>query len=752
MSRTADAAIRWSVRAAAGFLCLCGYAGTATALEFDVGGVPIKMDNLVSVGAMVRMQSRDPDLIAKSNLDPGLCVSGSASAPHGDVCSTGTAGANERYLAAEGGFNINGDQGDLNFNKGDVTFATAKLTSDIGVDVFDFHLFGRLVYFYDYINDHKLVDKHPDTTFQPARTAYSTAGKQQIGSRFDVLDFNVSRGFTIGERNFNLRVGKQVLNWGESAFLVFNSLNVINPPDATRLRLPGSDIKEVFRPVGMAVLDADVIEDVHLQGFYQYDWKPVIVDPVGSFFSTSDTLGAGGRYIMLGFGKNPEDPDNLYHPYNNTVVQHPQDGSTEDGAGVLGAGSGATVYRNFEEEKRRTPRDTGQYGVALKTFLSGVNNGTDLSFYYANYHSRIPSVSLFATQATCIPAPSFIPGTTMQDPVVNLANYTVACQYMGPGRPVGAGPNQPLPLDTMSVFAEYPENIHMFGVSFNTTVGDFAWSGEYVYRPNLPVQVNTVDLVFAALQPALPRQDFSLQAATIPGRRSGLPDFVMQYRNPGCEPDCVQPGQYIAGYQRMKIGQLGTTLLKTIGGANPINASQITLLLELGMTHVIGFPDFSQLQFLGGGVETHASAGADGSPGTNPIDVRTDPNNPNTNQTQANNTSGTTLLQNPTSQGRGNYGTQFSGGYRFINLNRWDSLLFGGSVETLFGFFHDVKGTAPGLGQNFVQGRKQILAGLRYDYLSRWQGEIRYTWYCAGGDRDSLTDRDNLFVSVSRQF
>jgi hypothetical protein len=302
----------------------------------------------------------------------------------------------------------------------------------------------------------------------------------------------------------------------------------------------------------------------------------------------------------------------------------------------------------------------------------------------------------------------------------------------------------------MSIFAEYPENIHMLGVSFNTTIGDNAWSGEYVYRPNLPIQVNLVDMIFAGLQPALPREDFSLQAATIPGRRSGLPDFVMQYRHPGCEPDCVQPGQYIAGFQRMKIGQLGTTLLRTIGGSNPLGASQITLLAEAGMTHVMGMPDLDKLQFQGGGVETHPSAGANGSSGTNPLDVRSDPANPASNRAlEAGNTG---LIQNPQPQGHGNYGTRVSWGYRLVDLNRWDNLVFGANIESLFGFFHDVTGTAPGLGQNFIQGRKQILAGIRFDYLNTWQGEIRYTWYCAGGDRDNLTDRDNLFVSLGYQF
>ena len=56
------------------------------------------------------------------------------------------------------------------------------------------------------------------------------------------------------------------------------------------------------------------------------------------------------------------------------------------------------------------------------------------------------------------------------------------------------------------------------------------------------------------------------------------------------------------------------------------------------------------------------------------------------------------------------------------------------------------------MGQNFIEGRKQILGGVRFDYLSTWNGEIRYTWYTGGGHRDALRDRDNLMVSLGYQF
>ena len=547
-----------------------------------------------------------------------------------------------------------------------------------------------------------------------------------------------------------------MLNWGESAFLLANSLNSINPPDQARLRIPGFDVKELSRPVGMVLLEGDVIEGVSAQAFYQYDWKPVIVDPVGSYFSVSDTLGEGGEIAMLSFAKAPEDPDQLYASALNP----------NDPLFVLNSQSSRTLLRDYELERQFKPKEGGQYGFSTKIFLDGLNNGTEIGLYFANYHARIPSVSAIATNASCIPA-----GTNNLANPAQLGAFAAACgldlTQIGGGAQLPLA-NEALPLDTGKVFVEYPENIKMYGFSFNTTVGDFALSGEYAYRPNLPIQVHTTDLVFALLQPGFPDQDIQVVPGTVlPGRRTAVPDFITQFRNPGCAPNCVQPNQYIRGYEQMDIGQGEIILLKTIGGDNPIGASQITLLLEAGFTHLPNYPELSEFQSNGAGTDSHISAGIGGSRGINPVDIRANAADPGShkcdaatatapNQTDAQAVASCyTLLQNPIPQAlvdiKG-YGTPESYGYRLITLARYDSAFFGANVEFLNGLFHDVHGVGPGLGQNFVEGRKQILSGVRVDYLSRFIGELRYTWFTGGGLRDALRDRDNLFLFLGYQF
>lgn len=750
------------------------YASNATALEFEIGDTTVRLDNLVTIGGTWRMQDRDGSLIGKSSLNPGICVSrisgtpgsgadlnGASNSYVGNTCNPaeddtsgqGYADANAFYVAQPGSFSPNGDNGNLNFDKHDLVQATAKVTTDINFDLFGFNVFARSLYFFDSVYA-DLEETHPDTTFLPSRTSYPGSARKANGTDFRFLDYFVSRAFEIGDRTVAIKVGDQVLNWGESGFLALNSLNSINAPNQVLLRFPGSDIKEVFQPQGMATLNVDLFDGVGLELFYQYEWKPIIVDPVGSFYSSSDTLGAGGTYAMLAFGKTPDDPLGLYEPWRNP----------DDPAAILGSRSSRTAQRDFEYERRLRPDDGGQYGAAVKFFLEDLNNGTEVGLYFANYHSRVPSVSVLAAQDTCI-GRGAIPGLdlisaiagalpgplgTVPGLVTNLAQVVADCEVpltnlaaaLGLGSFSPAG-REGLPLDSIRLVAEYPEDIRMYGISFNTTVGDVAWSGEYAFRENLPLQIHTTDLIFAGLQPAFPAEDFSLQPiATLPGRRTAVPDFVSQYR--GID---IGPGDYIRGYERMKVGQLGTTFIKTIGGDNPLGATQITLLLELGMTHVIDMPGLDELQFNGAGTDTHISGGADGSVGINPIDVRSNPDDPTSSRTTAE------LRQNPTAhRDHGGFGTELSYGYRFVTLTRFDDAIFGINIELLNALFHDVEGVAPGLGQNFVEGRKQILSGIRWDYLSKYTGEVRYTWHTGGMNRDQNRDRDNLLVYFGYQF
>src|SRR6185369_15127861 len=119
------------------------------------------------------------------------------------------------------------------------------------------------------------------------------------------------------------------------------------------------------------------------------------------------------------------------------------------------------------------PSDSGQYGVAMR-FLAKDFNNTEFGLYYMNYHSRTP----------------FISGHTGTP---SSSSSTVTSVITG--GPLNAAQN-----GTAYYFAEYPEDIKLYGLSFNTAgPWGVALQGEYSYRPNQPVQIAGPEVVLAIL-------------------------------------------------------------------------------------------------------------------------------------------------------------------------------------------------------------------------------------------------------------
>ncbi len=742
--------------------------GLAQAFQFDMGPVNASLDNTITIGSAWRLENRDPRIIGKSNLQPGLCTArrsdgtlgnmeghdGTADGSPGNIGFTcndsDDPSVNAAYVREPGFFSPNGDNGNLNYERKEMVNAAAKYTADLNLKWGEFGAFIRGIYFFDNINN-DFLEKHPDTTVQPAFTGRSSDIEDNIGTDFDVLDGYVTWNAPFfGDRTLTVRVGDQVVNWGESAFLAIGSINNINPPDATRLRIPGFDVKELFQPAGLVYFSTDITESISTELFYQYEWIPVVPDQAGSFFSTSDIAG-GGTYAMLSFAKAPEDPNQSYRPSDNA----------NDAAGPISSSS-RTLLRGPD----RNPEDGGQYGISLKYLAEWLNEGTELGFYHQRYHSRLPLASLTASNATCIGE-----GTTtavqlavdcgLGGPNGNLGATTLVNAAAARGIPIppelaaaaAAGTvgltRDPLPFDTATIFLEYPEDINLWGLSFNTALGDWAWSGEVAYRPNNPLQIHPVDITLAAVNPAFPNNAVDLLVGVLPNRRLAAPDYVTSFRgrDPSSPQGRVQPNEYIQGFERFKTYNIETTFLRTIGGDNWLKAAQIVVLLELGATHVVDLPSLNELQLSGTGTDTHYGRGADSTqaPGTRDNADLTNSAACGTGATQD------ACRQNPTQQTEG-FPTDWSYGYRFVSLIRYQDAFLGVNLEPLIGVFHDIGGYSPGPGGNFIKDRVVGLFGLRFDYLSKWNGEIRYTDISGGAEHNDTIDRDFLMLFVGYTF
>ena len=109
-------------------------------------------------------------------------------------------------------------------------------------------------------------------------------------------------GFDLDGRKLNVRLGQQLVSWGESTFIP-NGINVINPVNLTRLRAPGSELKEALMPQPMIWAAQQLSDRLTLEGFYQFKRRQLEIDPRGSFFSTNDFISDDGDRVSVGFGR-----------------------------------------------------------------------------------------------------------------------------------------------------------------------------------------------------------------------------------------------------------------------------------------------------------------------------------------------------------------------------------------------------------------------------------------------------------------
>ena len=116
-----------------------------------------------------------------------------------------------------------------------------------------------------------------------------------------LLDAFFYAKFNIGKMGAELRLGRQVVSWGESTFIQ-NGINVINHFDVSALRVPGSELKEGFLPQEMVNFSLQFSDSFSAQAIYLTDWDATKPEPAGSYFSSNDFAPTGGEKVVLGFG------------------------------------------------------------------------------------------------------------------------------------------------------------------------------------------------------------------------------------------------------------------------------------------------------------------------------------------------------------------------------------------------------------------------------------------------------------------
>lgn len=611
----------------------------AEAIEFSRGELSGSFDTTITYGISARMQERDDDLVGKAQFTPTLAAQIAALQAQGRFLD-----AQALQIAARGRFSVNNDDGNLKYDDGDLFSNAVKLTSELGLNWGNSGAFVRATYFYDFENE--------------GRDDLTEAAQEKVGSDFKLLDAFLFHNFEIGDgANGSVRVGRQVVSWGESTFIQ-NGINVINPIDVSKLRVAGAELKEAFLPVDSLWASVSLTENLSIEGVYLLEWEEIEPDAAGTYFSTNDFATQGGTYVMLGFGTVPQPVNNPELFYDVCQSGAAGFGRTDTGlpAPLVGAGCSAA----FPRAPNDNARDSGQYGLALRYFASELWE-TEFAFYYLKYHSRLPLIS----------------GISITSSATNTGRY----------------------------FVEYPEDIDLYGLSWNTTLPyGVAFQGEVSYRPNTPLQIDDVELLFAGLTPLnglLPAPQLR---------------FFSQLGSFG-------PGQYIRGWDRHEVSQYQSTFTKVFGPGNWLGAEQIAMVGEIGATKVWDLPSPDVLRYQGDGTDT--GGGPDISTGQ---------------------------LRNPVTQIDG-FPTSFSWGYRLAARADYNNA-FGSafSLSPRVAFNHDVNGITPGPGGNFLEGRKSATIGVEGAYLSTWSADLSYTAFFGAGNLNLIGDRDFLSFTVKYSF
>ncbi|MDH1443166.1 DUF1302 domain-containing protein [Pseudomonas sp. GD03721] len=567
-------------------------AAPAFGVTFNIGEIEGQFDSSLSVGASLSTAKRDRDLIGSSN--------------------GGT------------GFTQTGDDGRLNFKRGETFSKIFKGIHDLELKYGDTGVFGRGKYWYDF----ELKDE--SRLFKDISDSNRKEGAQSSGA--EILDAFIYHNYAIGDQPGSVRLGKQVVSWGESTFII-NGINAINPVDVAAFRRPGAEVKEGLIPVNMLYVAQSLTDRLSAEAFYQLEWDQTVVDNCGTFFAVD--------VLQDGCASN-------YH-----VQSYPAGLAGALGAvGAAGSSEGVMLRRAGDNDAR----DSGQWGVALRW----LGDEAEYGLYALNYHSRTPNVSYINADAASIAAIATTAGrlpAAFRTPFVSLGL-----------------------LGTGSYFLDYPEDIRLYGASFSTTLPTgTAWQGEISYRPNMPLQINTVD--------------------TTGWLASGIGGALAVGNVSAAQ---AQAGQAHRGYNRKEVTQLQTTFTHFIDQV--LGAERMTLVGEIGYTRIGGLESLDKVRYgrdaiYGGYNDASAIA----------------------------------------MNGRHGFYTSGSWGYRARGILDYNNVFAGINLKPNVAWSHDVDGYGP----VFNEGAKAISIGLDAEYQNTYTTSLSYTNFFGGDyntlvDRDFL--------------
>ncbi|MGB8843840.1 MAG: DUF1302 family protein [Aliidongia sp.] len=429
--------------------------------------------------------------------------------------------------------------GDLNFKQGDLFSQPNRVTEEVQLKKDETTIFVRGTAFYD-----SVLSTGSNTDFR----SLDRGAIDESGHAAHLLDAFIDQKFDFLGNASSIRVGNQVINWGESTFIQ-GGINSAAPVDLTALHAPGTELKDVILPVPAIDFKTSFAKNFSFESYYQVLNAHDRLDGAGTLFG-SDTAGNGGFFAVEGSASH--NPSQAFLNFTSLA------------AGPFGAAA-PFGYEDEVDPTKSARNLSNEFGAA---FRATVPEWSDAEFgaYFENYASRSPF-------------PQLRTGT----------EASVRADELGL---IGFGPSTSY-FATSGISFTYPENIHLVGTSFNFN-GPFelAFQGEVSSRLNQPIVLALTDTFVGADVPALCDPNGVLFAVALkPLCNSALADPVIQALG-------IKPGEFNSLFQTYKRftvnqAQFGITKLWSDIPDTPIQT--VTLIAEAGGDWISDFPSKAAL-------------------------------------------------------------------------------------------------------------------------------------------------------------
>lgn len=686
-------------------LPFCIATAQAMELRFGEGQVTGRFDNTLSYGAAVRTQGADRDFAAETD----------GTGAYAELAS--------RNIKTQ----ANKNDGNNNFaDPGDVVSNTVKWNSLLelsyekyGVQVSGFAFYDKALADIedghgnaeDFINDVDSSDVF-DNRLLPEDAADYAVSDARLSSAYVWGDFSV------GDRTVNVRLGEQVLSWGEALFLQ-DGINQANPADISALRLPGSEVKDALLPLPMLVVSTSLTDSLSAEAFYEFGWRRSEADPVGTFYSTTDAFfGYGSEAVILDLTNLTGTPTaaateqfaRLYNAYTRGITD-------------MTDPMGTRLSNNKLDDV--DPRDDGQYGLALRYLAESLNN-TEFGFYFMNYHARKPTAGAVLGEAygtetdaeACAAAYAALASIGVAPTSCADMHTAWAGGYGANAAAMVRGMNSIHYLDSSSYFLQYEQNLQVWGLTFSTNVGDTSLSGEIAYRPDAEFLPEVGDNLIArnALAASILANGGSVDTSQS--------DLFGDHIGSG---DTLAAGDTVSVSDNKDMLNVSLVAIHNFGPA--MGADGLTGVLEVGGAYVTGLDDdklYAAEGALGYVMATDLN-------GNGVIDAGEVP---------------TLLLSEGARQ---QYLDAFSWGYRLVLASEFNDVAAGLNMKPSLRFAQDRKGNGV-VGGNFIAGRRSATVAFDFEYSGNWTFGVGANAFWGSYDSNQLQDRDSVYANVKYSF